>query len=196
MGCSALVKNSPVLYKHLRPTGRDAVRPIHAGLAAPVRVGHGLLPHPGSRQTGNPRRTRAAPVIGATGLQNNLVRATSRPESLKKSSGIHPGALVFIHYLTLPFFPRLELLFSNPYINISLHRGAHNTPEIQWLDFVPSTDFRSSMREMLHLAKQHQVKAWVVDNRLIRAMRTADLAWSGQEIIVPIASWACDASRA
>ena len=80
----------------------------------------------------------------------------------------------------------MELLFSNPYINIRLHRGAHNTLEIQWLDFVPSTDFRTSMREMLHLAKVQQVKAWVVDNRLIRAMRTADLAWSGQEIILPM----------
>ncbi|MGI4867560.1 MAG: hypothetical protein ACRYFZ_26810 [Janthinobacterium lividum] len=80
----------------------------------------------------------------------------------------------------------MELLFSNSYINIRLHRSAHNTLEIQWLDFVPSADFRASMREMLHLAKQQQVKAWVVDNRLIRAMRTADLAWGGQEIIVPM----------
>lgn len=80
----------------------------------------------------------------------------------------------------------MEVLFSNPYIIIRLHRGAHHTLEIQWLDFVPSTDFRSSMREMLYLAKQHQVKTWVVDNRLIRAMRTADLAWGGQEIILPM----------
>ncbi|MGI4735600.1 MAG: hypothetical protein ACRYG7_10515 [Janthinobacterium lividum] len=54
------------------------------------------------------------------------------------------------------------------------------------MDFVPSADFRASMREMLYLAKQHQVKTWVVDNRLIRAMRTADLAWSGQEVILPM----------
>jgi hypothetical protein len=81
----------------------------------------------------------------------------------------------------------MDLLFSNPYINISLHPGPpHHTLEIQWLDFVPSADFRDSMREMLHLARLHQVKSWVVDNRLIRAMRTADLAWSGTEIILPM----------
>jgi len=80
----------------------------------------------------------------------------------------------------------MELLFSNPYINIRLHRGAHPTLEIQWLDFVPSAEFRASMREMLHLAQRHQVKSWVVDNRLIRALRPTDLAWSGQEIIVPM----------
>lgn len=80
----------------------------------------------------------------------------------------------------------MEPLFSSPYLNICLHRGSHNALEIQWLDFVPSTEFRASMREMLHLARLHQVKTWVVDNRLIRAMRTADLAWSGQEIILPM----------
>lgn len=80
----------------------------------------------------------------------------------------------------------MEVLFSNSYITIRLHRGTHNTLEIQWLDFVPSVDFRASMREMLYLAKLHQVKTWVVDNRLIRAMRTADLAWGGQEVIIPM----------
>ena len=81
----------------------------------------------------------------------------------------------------------MSLLFSSSYIHISLHPGPpHNTLEIQWLDFVPSADFRASMREMLRLAQLHQVKGWVVDNRLLRAMRTADLAWGGSEIIVPM----------
>jgi hypothetical protein len=80
----------------------------------------------------------------------------------------------------------MEELFSTPYITIRLHRGSHKTIEIQWLDFVPSTEFRASMRELLYLAKRHQVKAWVVDNRLTWAMRTADLAWGGQEVIPPM----------
>jgi len=81
----------------------------------------------------------------------------------------------------------MNLLYSNPYINISLHPGPpHNTIEIQWLDFVPSNDLRTSMREMMHLARQHEVKSWVVDNRLLRAMRTADLAWAGAEVIIPM----------
>ncbi|MGI4762526.1 MAG: hypothetical protein ACRYF0_17575 [Janthinobacterium lividum] len=83
----------------------------------------------------------------------------------------------------------MNLLFSNPYINISLHPGPpHNTLEIQWLDFVPSADFRDSMREMLHQARLHQVTSWVVDNRLLRAMRTADLAWAGPEVLEPMSA--------
>ena len=81
----------------------------------------------------------------------------------------------------------MNLLFSNPYINISLHPAPpHNTLEIQWLDFVPSADFRASMREMLHHARVHQVKGWVADNRLLRAMRAADLAWSAEEVLLPM----------
>jgi hypothetical protein len=82
----------------------------------------------------------------------------------------------------------MELLFSNPYINICLLQGPPKTIEIQWLDFVPSIDFRAAMREMMHLARQHQVTAWTADNRLLRAMRTADLAWSGEEVLQPMSA--------
>lgn len=81
----------------------------------------------------------------------------------------------------------MELLYSSPYINIRLFPGPpHNTLEIEWLNFVPSADFRASMRQMLHLAQLHRVQSWVVDNRLLRAMRTADLAWAGPEVIQPM----------
>ncbi|MGI4834448.1 MAG: hypothetical protein ACRYFK_13410 [Janthinobacterium lividum] len=82
----------------------------------------------------------------------------------------------------------MEPLFSNSYINIYLHQGPPKTIEIQWLDFVPSTDFRASMRQMLHLAQLHRVSAWTADNRLIRALRTADLAWTGEEVLKPMAA--------
>lgn len=81
----------------------------------------------------------------------------------------------------------MEPLFSNPYINIYLRQGPPKTIELQWLDFVPSVDFRASMREMVHLARLHQVTAWTADNRLIRALRTADLAWTGEEVLKPMA---------
>ena len=80
----------------------------------------------------------------------------------------------------------MELLFSNPYIVISLYPGPPKTLEIQWLDFVPSADFRACMREMVHLARTHQVTTWTTDNRLLRAMRTADLAWAAEEVLVPM----------
>jgi hypothetical protein len=83
----------------------------------------------------------------------------------------------------------MELLFSSSYINISLHQGPPKIIEIQWLDFVPSADFRASMREMMHQARTHQVTAWTVDNRLLRAMRTADLAWSAEEVLIPMSEF-------
>lgn len=80
----------------------------------------------------------------------------------------------------------MKLLFSSSYLTISLHQGPPKTLEIQWLDFVPSADFRANMREVVHLASQHQVTAWTADNRLLRALRTADLAWAGEEILKPM----------
>ncbi|MGI4759501.1 MAG: hypothetical protein ACRYF0_02255 [Janthinobacterium lividum] len=74
----------------------------------------------------------------------------------------------------------METLFSNSYLNIFLHRTTHQTLELQWLDFVPSADFRASMTELMRLAHQHRAKALVADNRLLRALRQADLQWSGE----------------
>jgi hypothetical protein len=73
----------------------------------------------------------------------------------------------------------MEKLFSNQYLNIFLHRKSHKTLELQWLDFVPSADFRRGIEELSSLAHQHQVKALIADNRLIRALRPVDLEWSG-----------------
>lgn len=80
----------------------------------------------------------------------------------------------------------MKTLFSTSHINIFLHEGKHTTIEIQWLDFVPSADLRASLLEMLRLARLHRVKAWIADNRLIRAMRPADLEWVGSDIMMPM----------
>lgn len=74
----------------------------------------------------------------------------------------------------------METLFSSSYLHIVVHRTTHVTLELQWLDFVPSADFRASMTELMHLAQQHQAKALIADNRLLRALRQADLQWSGE----------------
>jgi len=73
----------------------------------------------------------------------------------------------------------MDTLYSTQYLNILLHKTTHNTIELQWLDFVPSADFRSSMEELMRLAHQYQAKALIADNRLLRALRQADLEWSG-----------------
>lgn len=73
----------------------------------------------------------------------------------------------------------MEKLFSNQYLTIFLHRTPHHTIELQWLDFVPSADFRRGIEEVARLAQQHQVKALIADNRLLRALRPTDLEWGG-----------------
>jgi len=74
----------------------------------------------------------------------------------------------------------MELLSSTAYLHIFLHRTTHVTLELQWLDFVQSADFRVSMEELMRLARQHCAQALIADNRLLRALRQADLQWSGE----------------
>jgi hypothetical protein len=73
----------------------------------------------------------------------------------------------------------METLYSSQYLRIYLHRTTHVTLELQWLDFVPSADFRVSIVELMRLVHQHGAKALIADNRLLRALRQADLQWSG-----------------
>ena len=73
----------------------------------------------------------------------------------------------------------METLFHTPYLNILLHRTTHATLELQWLNFVPSADFRASITELMRLVRLHQAKALLADNRHLRALRQADLHWSG-----------------
>jgi len=74
----------------------------------------------------------------------------------------------------------METLFSTQYLRIFLHTTTHETLELQWLDFVPSADFRASMEELMRLAHQRRALALIADNRLLRALRQTDLQWSGE----------------
>lgn len=76
----------------------------------------------------------------------------------------------------------METLFSNQYANISLHSTTHNTLELQWLDFTPSIEFRTALQELMRLARQHRIKALIADNRLLRALRQADLELAGEVV--------------
>ncbi len=73
----------------------------------------------------------------------------------------------------------MQTLYSTPYLHIYLHQTTHITLELHWLDFVPSADFRLAMEELMRLARQHRAQALIADNRLLRALRQADLQWSG-----------------
>jgi hypothetical protein len=73
----------------------------------------------------------------------------------------------------------MQTLYSTAYLYIYLHQTTHATLELRWLDFVPSADFRASLLELMRLARHHQAQALIADNRLLRALRQADLQWSG-----------------
>ena len=76
----------------------------------------------------------------------------------------------------------METLYSTPYLHIYLHRTTHPTLELHWLNFVPSTDFRAAITELMRLVRLHKAKALIADNRLLRALRQADLQWSGEQV--------------
>ena len=74
----------------------------------------------------------------------------------------------------------METLLSTQYLRVYVHRTTHKTLEIQWLDFVPSVDFRAALHEVMRLAHQQGVRALIADNRLLRALRQADLELGGE----------------
>jgi hypothetical protein len=77
----------------------------------------------------------------------------------------------------------MQTLYSTQYLSIYLHQTTHITLELSWLDFVPSADFRATLLELMRLARQHHAQALIADNRLLRALRQADLQWSGELVL-------------
>lgn len=80
----------------------------------------------------------------------------------------------------------MEPIYSHPSVVIYLHAGKHNTLEVQWLDFVNSDTLRTCLLEALRLARHHAVRAWIADNRLLRAIRTKDFEWMDAHIMQPL----------
>ena len=74
----------------------------------------------------------------------------------------------------------MDILLDTEYLTIYLHHSTHQTLELSWKDFVPSAAFRRYMEDLMRLARQQQAKALIADNRLLRALRQADLQWSGE----------------
>lgn len=77
----------------------------------------------------------------------------------------------------------METLFHNEYLRVYLHRTTHLTMELQWLDFVPSSAFRAALHEIHRLLGEYSIKAMVADNRLLRAVRPADLELAGDLVM-------------
>lgn len=87
-----------------------------------------------------------------------------------------------LHADSFFFCYSMDILLDSPYLTIYLHRSTHQTLELSWKDFVPSADFRRFIDELMRLARQHQAKALIADNRRLRALRQADLQWSGEVV--------------
>jgi hypothetical protein len=80
----------------------------------------------------------------------------------------------------------MRTLLDLPYLSISLHEGPTPVLELQWLGYAPSADFRAIALQALALSQQHQVRAWVVDDRRLGAVRPRDLEWVEQAILAPL----------
>lgn len=74
-------------------------------------------------------------------------------------------------------------LFTAPYLTLYLHPGPAPTLELSWQNNAGSTDFRAAAQQALTLTQQHQVKAWVGDDRLLGAVRPVDLQWAEDNIL-------------
>lgn len=73
-----------------------------------------------------------------------------------------------------------------PFLNILLHPGPVPVLETQWLGYARSTEFRTALEQALALGRQHAVRGWLADDRLLGAVRPRDLAWVQQQVLAAI----------
>lgn len=78
----------------------------------------------------------------------------------------------------------MQIILSFPYLQVYLHQGPLPVLETHWLGFATSTEFRSSVEKALRIARQHQVKGWIADDRLLGAVRPRDLQWTYEEVLL------------
>jgi len=57
------------------------------------------------------------------------------------------------------------------------HDPVGDTIETEWQGFVNSEQLRTSLLEVLRLARQYRVKGYIANNVLLRAIRPADQDW-------------------
>lgn len=72
----------------------------------------------------------------------------------------------------------MELVATFSYLNIYVYSESCPVLEMQWKGFVGSSDFRQAIKTGLQLARQHEVKGWLADDRQLGAVRPTDLDWS------------------
>jgi hypothetical protein len=75
------------------------------------------------------------------------------------------------------------LLASFPFLRLSLHDEGAPALEAEWRGFVGSAFLRQALLEALALARHHQIRAWIADDRLLGPVRPADLEWVAAHLL-------------
>jgi hypothetical protein len=79
--------------------------------------------------------------------------------------------------------PATQLLVSYPYLDLYLHTRAAPALEARWRGFVSSAVLRQVVAETLVLARQHRIRGWIADDRLLGPVRPTDLEWIVTEML-------------
>jgi hypothetical protein len=78
----------------------------------------------------------------------------------------------------------MQTALSLPYLSIYLHDGPLPALETHWLGFASSADFRAAVAQAVGLGRQHGVRGWIADDRLLGAVRPRDLDWVHDEVLL------------
>lgn len=70
----------------------------------------------------------------------------------------------------------MPIIYHTSYLMLH-HDPAASAIETEWLGFVNSEQLRTSLLEVLRLARQHRIKGYVANNVLLRTIRPADQDW-------------------
>ena len=83
----------------------------------------------------------------------------------------------------------MQTLLTLPYLTLYLHRqGPLPVLEFSWRSYVASAGFRTATELALTLSRQHGVKAWLGDDRLLGAVRPVDAAWAEEHVLGPLST--------
>lgn len=69
------------------------------------------------------------------------------------------------------------LLYQEPFVRMYFYKE-NRVFEIEWLDFVGSENFKTTLNTALRLSSQHGAQHWLANNRLMRTLRVADQQWT------------------
>lgn len=70
--------------------------------------------------------------------------------------------------------------YENQYVKIELD-DALNALVHTWRGFAKGQDYREAWEESLKLAKEHDIKHWLINQRDLKGISTEDLRWTNEE---------------